>query len=81
MRYILVDTQVNAGTPNRVSLHVLTRNGWAPWSEVDGKTNCTDPSVCPLLSFGTRFGAWKESLKSGGQVVPVDTEKVVVAAV
>lgn len=79
MRYILVDTQIIAGTPNRVSLHVLTKTGWAPWSKVDGKTNCSDPSICPLLSFGTRFEAWRESMKSGGQVVPVDTTKVVTA--
>jgi len=81
MRYILVDTRVIVGTPNRVSLHVLTKKGWSPWSEVDGKTNCSDPSMCPLLSFGTRFGAWKESLKSGGEVVPVDTTRVLAAAV
>lgn len=56
MRYILIKTRVLMGTPknNTLSLLVLTRTGWVPWSEVEGKTNCTDPDLCPVLSFTHR---------------------------
>lgn len=78
MRYILVKAQVHVGTPNNtLSLLVFTRTGWAPWSEVEGKTNCTDPELCPVLSFGTRYRAWKLSLVHGGNVVPVDVDNPV----
>ena len=83
MRYILVKAQVLMGTPNNtLSLLVLTRTGWIPWSEVEGKTNCNDPDLCPVVSVSDWEGAHQTLAGIGPQgdgaiVVPVDVDNPV----
>jgi hypothetical protein len=67
MRYILVKAQVHKGTPNTLSLLVLTKDGWAPWSDIHGRTNCTDPDLCPVMSFTDWDEAWEVGGTEGGK--------------
>ncbi len=85
MKYILITTQVYAGgtltntsgipEPNRLGLFVLGKDGWLPWVQVEGQTNCTDLDLCPILSFPSWYKAWEKACTlQVGAVMEVDTE-------